>query len=154
MTEENNRKILHYLNLRKKILTKKPKKFNFSPKFYHKDSHLTLDSIYSSKNSDNNISESQLFTNKKPKRIGNNVKQIEYLYSPRTSYILEKEKEEKLYNDLCAGFDPMTIKLIKLYFKERFGELNEIEFISILKNYLPNWNPDLNNREKILIELL
>ena len=154
MTEENNRKILHYLNLRKKILTKKPKKFNFSPKFYHKDSHLTLDSIYSSKNSDNNISESQLFTNKKPKRIGNNVKQIEYLYSPRTSYILEKEKEEKLYNDLCAGFDPMTIKIIKLYFKERFGELNEIEFISILKNYLPNWNPDLNNREKILIELL
>ena len=154
MTEENNRKILHYLNLRKKLLTKKSKKFNFSPKFYHKDSHLSLDSLYSSKISNNNLSDSQLFSNKKPKRIGNNVKQIEYIYSPRTTYILEKDEEEKLYNDLCTGFDPMTIKILKLYFKERFGELNEIEFITILKNYLPGWNPDLNNREKILVRLL
>ena len=93
-------------------------------------------------------------TNIKPKTIGNNVKNIEYIYSPRTSFVFKKEEEEQLYHDLCVGFDPMTIKMMKLYFKENLGELNEIEFISILKNYLPGWHPDLNNREKIMVKLL
>ena len=154
MTEENNLKILHYLNLKKKLTTKKPKSFKIKSKYYHKNSHLSSDSLYSLNNNNNTLPDSFSNKNIKPKRIGNNVKKIEYLYSPRTSYVLEKEKEEKLYHDLCIGFDPMTIKILKSYFKERLGELNEIEFISILKNYLQGWYPDLNDREKILIKLL
>ena len=154
MTEENNKKILHYLNLKQKLLTKKPKPFKIIPKFYQKDSLLSSDSLYSLNNNNINITEPPSNKNIKPKRIGNNVKNIEYIYSPRTSYVLEKEKEEKLYHDLCIGFDPMTIKMLKSYFKERLGELNEIEFISILKNYLPGWYPDLSEREIIMVKLL
>ena len=153
MTEENNLKILYYLNLKKKLSTKKPKPFKIIPRNYHKDSPLSSDSLYSLNNT-YNIPESFSSKNIKPKRIGNNVKKIDYIYSPRTTYVLEKEEEEKLYHDLCIGFDPMTIKMLKSYFKERLGELNEIEFISILKNYLPGWYPNVPNRETIMVKLL
>ena len=158
MTEENNRKIIHYLNLKNKLLTKKPKKFNLSPKFHNKISFLSTDSINTMNNNNivinKNFSESFSNKNIQPKRIGNNVKDIEYIYSPRTSFVLQKDEEERLYHDLCIGFDPMTIKMLKSYFKERLGELNEIEFISILKNYLTEWYPNIPNRETIMVKLL
>jgi hypothetical protein len=78
----------------------------------------------------------------------------ELLYSPRTTYSKELEVEEILYNDLTLNFDPITIKIIKKHFKERLGSLKEIEFISILKNHLLSWHPDLPNREGVLIKLL
>jgi len=43
---------------------------------------------------------------------------------------------------------------MKTYFKEKLGVLNEIEFISILKNHLLSWHPELPNREELLIKLL
>ena len=154
MTEENNRKILHYLKLKKKLSSRKTHHHNISPIFTKRKSLLTSAPFYQLNNYDN-LSEIESKTiNIKPKTIGNNVKNIEYIYSPRTSYVFKKEEEEQLYHDLCIGFDPMTIKMMKLYFKENLGELNEIEFISILKNYLPGWHPDLVNREKIMVKLL
>jgi hypothetical protein len=47
MTEENNKKILHYLNLKQKLLTKKPKPFKIIPKFYHKETFFSSDSLNS-----------------------------------------------------------------------------------------------------------
>lgn len=92
--------------------------------------------------------------NKEPKILGNEVKKFDYLYSPRTTFVLQKEEEEKLYQDLGVGFDPMSIKIMKSYFKEKLGVLNEIEFIGILKNHLLSWHPELPNREEILVKLL
>ena len=160
MTEENNNKILHYLKLKEKLSVINTKRHNLSPSFNLKNSLITNDSIMSMNNNinyNNNIITDISPTNKnnfKSKKIGNDVKKIDYIYSPRTSFVMEKEEEEKLYHDLCIDFDPMTIKIMKIYFKERLGELNENEFISILKNYLSGWHPNLPNREKIMVKLL
>lgn len=80
--------------------------------------------------------------------------QFELLFSPRTSYSLEVQNQENLFNDLTLNFDPITIKIIKKHFKERLGSLNITQFIAILKNHLLSWNPSLYNREKKLIVLL
>ena len=154
MTEENNRKIMHYLKIKQRLSSKKTYNHNISPIFAKKNSILTSDTLYQLNNNENFSEMESKSTNIKPKTIGNKVKNIEYIYSPRTTFVFKKEEEEQLYHDLCVGFDPMTIKMMKLYFKENLGELNEIEFISILKNYLPGWHPDLNNREKIMVKLL
>ena len=161
MTEENSRRILNYMKLKDKLISSKEKQYSLSPRFHTKNSIPTIDSFYSSANDTNNPLKSKEKINSyispeknNSKRIGNNVKKIEYLYSPRTSFILKQEQEDKLYHDLCTGFDPMSIKIIKSYFKERLGELTEIEFISILKNYIQSWHPDLPNREKIMVKLL
>ena len=84
----------------------------------------------------------------------NSTKNFELLYSPRTKYSKELEYEEQLFKDLTLNFDPITIKIIKKHFKERLGSLNKIEFISILKNHLLSWHPELPNREIMLIKLL
>ena len=52
------------------------------------------------------------------------------------------------------GFDPITIKIIKSHFKERLGALSKYEFISICKNHLLSWHPELPNRKNVLIKLL
>jgi hypothetical protein len=154
MTEENNRKIMHYLKIKQRLSSKKTYNHNISPIYAKKNSILTSDTLYQLNNNEIFSEMESKSTNIKPKTIGNNVKNIEYIYSPRTTFVFKKEEEEQLYHDLCVGFDPMTIKMMKLYFKENLGELNEIEFISILKNYLPGWHPDLHNREKIMVKLL
>ena len=82
------------------------------------------------------------------------TKNFELLYSPRTEYSNQLEKEETLFNDLTLNFDPITIKIIKKHFKERLGSLNKDEFISILKNHLLSWHQELPNRETMLIKLL
>ena len=51
------------------------------------------------------------------------TKNFELLYSPRTEYSNQLEKEETLFNDLTLNFDPITIKIIKKHFKERLGSL-------------------------------
>ena len=108
----------------------------------------------------NNISSKNLtnsnFNNKKeePKTIGNEVKKFDYIYSPRTTFIFKKEEEEKLYQDLGVGFDPISINNMKSYFKEKLGILNELEFICILKNQLLSWHPEIPNREELLVKLL
>ena len=43
---------------------------------------------------------------------------------------------------------------MKLYFKEKLGLLDEIDFICLLKNHLKSWHPDLPNREEKLVKLL
>jgi len=54
-------------------------------------------------------------------------KNFELIYSPRTTYSIELEYDEILFNDLTLNFDPITIKIIKKHFKERLGSLNKIE---------------------------
>ena len=95
MTEENLRTIKHYKKLKQKLITSRPKRFDFSPRFTRKDSLMTTDSVYSvnNKTTNINISESSTYKNLKPKLVGNNVKNIEYIYSPRTSFVLKKDEE-------------------------------------------------------------
>ena len=81
-------------------------------------------------------------------------KNFELLYSPRTNYAKELEREQELFNDLTLNFDPITIKIIKKHFKERLGSLKKIEFVTILKNHLLSWHPELPDREIHLIKLL
>ena len=81
-------------------------------------------------------------------------KNFELIYSPRTTYSLELEYDEVLFNDLTLNFDPITIKIIKKHFKERLGSLNKIEFISILKHHLLSWHPNLKDRQIKLMKLL
>jgi hypothetical protein len=78
----------------------------------------------------------------------------ELIFSPRTTYSNLLEKEDEYFTDLTINFDPITIKMIKKHFKERLGVLNRIEFISILKNHLLSWHPDIPDRERIMIKLL
>ena len=65
------------------------------------------------------------------------------IYSPRTSIINLREREEKLFNDLGIGFEPSTIEIMKKHFKERLGVLNKVSFISIIKRHLNKWHPEL-----------
>ena len=88
------------------------------------------------------------------KKIPNSIHKYDYIYSPRTTFLTEKESEEKLYSSLGEGFDPIIIKMIKNDFKAHLGLLNEIEFISLIKNNLVPWEKDLKNRDEILIKLL
>ena len=81
-------------------------------------------------------------------------KNFELLYSPRTNYARELEYEQELFNDLTLNFDPITIKIIKKHFKERLGSLKKIEFVTILKNHLLSWHPELPDREVHLVKLL
>lgn len=80
--------------------------------------------------------------------------QFDLIYSPRTTYANELDYQEVLFNDLTLNFDPITIKIIKKHFKERLGSLDIVQFISILKNHLLSWHPNLPNREKKLMRLL
>ena len=84
----------------------------------------------------------------------NEINKYEFIYSPRTSFIKEQNEENKLYNDLGVSFDPIAIKIIKSYFKERLGELTELEFIKVVKNNLHSWHPDLPGRLQLLTKLL
>jgi hypothetical protein len=84
----------------------------------------------------------------------NEINKIEFIYSPRTSFIKEQLEEDKLYNDLGVSFDPVAIKIIKSFFKERLGELSELEFIKVVKNNLHSWHPELPDRIKFLSKLL
>ena len=82
-------------------------------------------------------------------RRGNEIRKFENIYSPRTTFVLNQEKEDNLYFDLGSGFDPITIKIMKSFFKERLGELDKQEFIGLLKNNLLTEDIDLNNNFKI-----
>ena len=158
--ENKNKKI--------KTISTKPKK---------KKNNMTISSLKFSKNLSRNKSLNRSISNEKKslkdeynlyeketfftqekgdnkKRIGNEIHKYEYIYSPRTSFVMNQEKEEKLFQDLCGGFDPITIKIMKSYFKERLGELNKSEFIGLLKKNLLTWHPELEDRENILIKLL
>ena len=172
MTDENLKKINYYLHQKEKLDNSNININNYQ------QSNLKLDSFFSSiqtsakdkniiyeieetspmiseinRNSKKKLSKLN-YMNKREKKVGNEVKKFDYLYSPRTTFILEKEKEEKLYQDLAIGMDPLSIKIMKSYFKEKLGVLNEIEFICILKNNLMSWHPELPNREEILVKLL
>ena len=92
--------------------------------------------------------------NESEKEKEKDYKNFELLYSPRTNYAKELEFEQQLFNDLTLNFDPITIKIIKKHFKERLGSLKKIEFVTILKNHLLSWHPELPNREELLIKLL
>lgn len=113
--------------------------------------------LSSSKDDDNFYEKETFFTQdkeRKIKRVGNEIRKYENIYSPRTTFVMSQEKEEKLFNDLAGGFDPITIKIMKSYFKERLGELNKTEFIGILQKNLLTWHPELPDRENVLTKLL
>jgi len=84
----------------------------------------------------------------------NTQQNFDLIYSPRTTYSNSLDNEEIYFTDLTINFDPITIKIVKKHFKERLGILNRLEFISILKNHLLSWHPDLPDRELILVKLL
>lgn len=79
---------------------------------------------------------------------------FDLIYSPRTSYSNYLDEEEIYFTHLTINFDPITIKIVKKHFKERLGVLNRMEFISILKNHLLSWHPNIQDRERILVKLL
>ena len=85
---------------------------------------------------------------------GNEIRKFENIYSPRTTFIMHQEKEEQLFQDLGKCFDPITIKIMKSFFKERLGEIEKNEFIGLLQNNLLTWHPELPNRELIMNKLL
>ena len=91
---------------------------------------------------------------KEIERRYNEINKYEYIYSPRTTFIKEQMEEEKLYNDIGVSFDPVVIKIIKSFFKERLGELTEFEFIKVVKNNLHSWHPELPDRIRTLCNLL
>ena len=91
---------------------------------------------------------------KRDERVPNEIRKYDYIYSPRTTYSKSKILEDKLFRELSIGFDPITIKIIKSHFKERLGALTKYEFISICKNHLLSWQPNLENRKNVLIKLL
>ena len=90
----------------------------------------------------------------KDEKVPNEIKKFSLIYSPRTTFSRNKIEEDKLFQNISMAFDPITIKILKSHFKERLGSLNKFEFIGICKNHLLSWNPDLPNREIILIKLL
>ena len=89
-----------------------------------------------------------------PNTNNKEFKNFELIYSPRTNYAKELQKEQELFNDLTLNFDPITIKIIKKHFKERLGSLKKTEFVTILKNHLLSWHPELPDREIHLVKLL
>ena len=132
------------LNLSKNISRNKTNQNLSNEKKYQKeDEFLYEKETFFTQDKDKNI-----------KRIGNEIRKYEYIYSPRTTFVMHQEKEEKLFQDLGGGFDPITIKIMKSYFKERLGELNKTEFIGLLKQNLLTWHQELPDRDNILTKLL
>ena len=60
-------------------------------------------------------------------------KNFELIYSDRTNYAKELQKEQELFNDLTLNFDPITIKIIKKHFKERLGSLKKNRICCYIK---------------------
>ena len=154
----------YYSEQESKTNFKKPNlKLNLSPKKKNKNKKKIK---FLSKNSHNNKEYDSEITNSRKnglkiepynqnlKYYPNETKKIELIYSPRTTFNNKLENEDKLYLDLQNSFDPITIKILKSYYKERLGKLNKTDFINILKNHLIEFHPEIENREEILIKLL
>ena len=110
---------------------------------------------YRSKNSKIKLKPIDLnkINNQKDRKL-NEINKFEFIYSPRTTFIKEQAEEDKLYNDIGVSFDPVVIKIIKSFFKERLGELTEFEFIKVVKNNLHSWHPEIPDRIRTLCNLL
>ena len=130
---------------KKKIKLSPKKKINLSKKKFSQDEADSGNNI-----KDFLITESNV---KQYKLKGNEIRKFENIYSPRTSFIIQQENEEKLLQDLGKGFDPISIKIMKSFFKERLGEINKEEFIGLLQNNLLTWHPELPNRDIIIQKL-
>ena len=130
---------------KKKIKSSPKKKINLSKKKFSQDEADSGNNI-----KDFLITESNV---KQYKLKGNEIRKFENIYSPRTSFIIQQENEEKLLQDLGKGFDPISIKIMKSFFKERLGEINKEEFIGLLQNNLLTWHPELPNRDIIIQKL-
>ena len=130
---------------KKKIRSSPKKKINLSKKKFSQDEADSGNNI-----KDFLITESNV---KQYKLKGNEIRKFENIYSPRTSFIIQQENEEKLLQDLGKGFDPISIKIMKSFFKERLGEINKEEFIGLLQNNLLTWHPELPNRDIIIQKL-
>ena len=76
------------------------------------------------------------------------------IYSPRTTYNTQKLLENNLYKDLLQSFDPYTLKILRIHFKEHLGSITKDLFICILKRHLFSWYPKIKNRQKIIVKLL
>lgn len=131
---------------------------NLSLKMNKKEKKVQLKGIYKT-NLDNLANKKDKESEEKEleKDILNSLKAEQnfiLLYSPRTEYTNELEKEKELYNELKQNFDPITIKIIKKHFKERLGTLKKEEMIAILKNHLLGFIPNYPDRERIMIKLL
>ena len=138
------------ISKKKKSSSKKKKKKQNK----YKIKGINLDKVRNSANSSFISQDRMEEENDDIEKDYNEINKFEYIYSPRTSFIKEQLQEDKLYNDLGVSFDPIAIKIIKSYFKERLGEMSEIEFIKIVKNNLHSWHPELPNRINLLSKLL
>ena len=144
---------------KKKFVTINPNNFyktslNNDPK--NKNINSKNDSL--TKDNSDNLDKNNVLTtsseNKQENLKGNEIRKFENIYSPRTSFIKQLEKEEELLQDLRESFDPISIKIFKSFYKERLGEIDKAEFIGLLKNNLLTWHPELPNRENIMVKLL
>ena len=133
--------------LKYKLNNKSPENLNF------KRNENNINCIYPFKNGQSYVTISTL-PEKNPKKISNEIKKYDYIYSPRTTFLNERKEEEKLFRDLEVSLDPILLKIMRFRFKECLGELDMYEFIFFLKNNLYQWHPDLPNREEILTKLL
>ena len=148
------------------VVEKFKKKIIKIPHLKIRNSRNINSNLYKNTNSDkkhskeDNIYENEtFFTQEKDKekaikRLGNEIRKFENIYSPRTTFVKNQEKEEKLFRELCNAFDPITIKIMKSFFKERLGELSKQNFIELLQKNLLTWRPELPDRENILAKFL
>ena len=113
---------------------------------------LEIDKIKKSKKKDKK--KLKINSDDKIKKKYNEINKFQYIYSPRTTFIKELMKETELYNDIGVSFDPVAIKIIKSFFKERLGELTEFEFIKVVINNLHSWHPEIPDRIRTLCNLL
>ncbi len=148
-SKSKNKKPNLKLNLSPKKKIKKKKKI----KFLRKNSHNNKEYESEITNSKKDGLKIEPY-NQNLKYYPNETKKIELIYSPRTTFNHKLENEDKLYLDLQNSFDPITIKILKSYYKERLGKLNKTDFINILKNHLIEFHPEIENRQEILIKLL
>ena len=133
--------------------TKSRYKFKSSENSNSKRNEFTTNCIYPFKEGQKFITISTI-PEKNPKRISNEIKKYDYIYSPRTTFLNEKKEEEKLFRDVEVSLDPVLLKIMRFRFKECLGELDMYEFIYFLKNNLYQWHPEIPNREEILTKLL
>ena len=76
------------------------------------------------------------------------------VYSPRTAFSLQKERELHLFQQLTAHFDPFTLNFLKEEFLRNKGTLSLHQFVLVLRRHLLQWERGLDNREALLTQLL
>ena len=154
--EESSNNLEKKVSLKKIIIKEKSKKSLSKKSIISTSSNNKIRaSVYKTNNNERkNLTEREEEKEKIEEKVPNEIRKFSLIYSPRTTFSRNKIEEDKLFKNISMAFDPITIKILKSHFKERLGSLSKLDFIGICKNHLLSWNPNLPNREIILIKLL